>query len=241
MSDLRIGVLLIGTPQLLDLSPIDLFWMTTPSYLTECSAPAPLQAQSRPCEIHYIGATLAPAPVTANMTILPTNAISDSAVAPGKLDVLMIPGRAPGAGSPDDEYLDFVRAHNAAGTSILSICTGAYAIGYSGIADGRTVTGPRLLVPELKDKFPDANWLGELRVIRDENLWSCGGITNGHDLVAAYLRENYPAPLVNFVLALADVTERPKAYADAMAVDFGFMLWQVIKAVPNYLLKKLGL
>lgn len=171
---LRIGVLLIGTPQLLDLASTDLFYMTTPTYLSDCIAPSPIQSLSRPCQIHYIGSTHAPAPTTAQMTILPTNSLSDSAVSPGKLDILLIPGRAPNAPSPDDEYLDFVRAHNASGTAILSICTGAYAIGYAGIADGKNVTGPRLLIADLRKRFPEAMWDGSVRVVRDGNLWSCG-------------------------------------------------------------------
>ena len=58
-----------------------------------------------------------------------------------------------------------------------------------------------------------------------------GGITNGRDLVAAYLCEKFPAPLVNVVLATADVP-RPD-YGSWM--DRGYMLWQVVRAVPRYL------
>lgn len=60
-----------------------------------------------------------------------------------------------------------------------------------------------------------------------------GGITNGHDLVAGYLREHYPAALVNTILVAADIPSRPPAYATPAMSDTLYILWQVIRAVPN--------
>lgn len=173
---LCVGVLLPGTVQLLDLAAVDLLYMTTPEYLHECSLPQPLIDMGRPCEIHYIADEGRNATVntTAQMTLLLTNSLTDDAVAPGKLDVVIIPGPPPKAMPPAEEYLDFVRNHYAAGTSILSICTGAYVVGYSGIAKGREVTAPRLLIAEMKRKFPEAKWDDSVRVARDGNLWTSG-------------------------------------------------------------------
>lgn len=76
---------------------------------------------------------------------------------------------------PAEEYLDFVRAHFAADTPILSICTGAFVIGYAGIVKGREVTAPRLLIPEMRRRFPEAKiWDDSVRVARDGNLWTSG-------------------------------------------------------------------
>ncbi|KAJ5372617.1 DJ-1 domain InhA-type [Penicillium concentricum] len=235
---LRIGVLLVGTVQLLDLAAIDLLYMTTPEYLQECSLPQPLVDMGRPCEIHYIAHDGPNTTVntTSQMTIQLTNSLTDSAVSQGKLDILVIPGPPPKAMPPAEEYLDFVRAHFAAGTPILSICTGAFVIGYSGIAKGREVTAPRLLISEMKKRFPEAKlWDDSVRVARDGNLWTSGGITNGHDLVIAYLREHYPAALVNTILVAADIPSRPAAYASSATGDTAYVLWQVIRALPNAL------
>lgn len=59
-----------------------------------------------------------------------------------------------------------------------------------------------------------------------------GGITNGHDLVIAYLRDHYPALLVNTILAAADITPRPVAYATSATEDTDtvYVVWRVIKA-----------
>ena len=173
---LRIGVLLVGTVQLLDLSAVDLLYMTTPEYLEECSLPQPLVDLGRPCEIHYIAHNGPNGTVntTAQMSLQLTDSLTDSAVSPGKLDILLIPGPPPKAMPPAEEYLDFVRGHFAADTPILSICTGAYVIGYAGIVKGREVTAPRLLVPEMRRRFPEANWDDSVRVARDGNLWTSG-------------------------------------------------------------------
>jgi transcriptional regulator GlxA family with amidase domain len=172
---LRIGVLLAGAVQLLDLASIDLLYMTTPSYLTSCSLPQPLISMGRPCEIHYIAtAPSNKTTTTSQLSISLTDSPTDSAVSPGNLDLVVVPGPPPTSPPPAEEYLDFVRRHDAANTSILSICTGAYVIGYAGIANGRRVTGPRLLVPELRGKFPGARWDDTVRVVRDGNLWSSG-------------------------------------------------------------------
>lgn len=174
---LRIGVLLVGTVQLLDLSAVDLLYMTTPEYLEECSLPQPMIDLGRPCEIHYIAQNGPNKTVTttSQMSLQLTNSLTDSAVSPGKLDILLIPGPPPKSMPPAEEYLDFVRAHFAADTPILSICTGAFVIGYAGIVAGREVTAPRLLIPEMRRRFPEAKtWDDSVRVARDGNLWTSG-------------------------------------------------------------------
>lgn len=57
---------------------------------------------------------------------------------------------------------------------VLAVCTAAFVVGYAGVADGRRVTAPRLLVPEMRRMFPGADWDERVRVVRDGNLWTCG-------------------------------------------------------------------
>jgi hypothetical protein len=66
-----------------------------------------------------------------------------------------------------------------------------------------------------------------------------GGVTNGHDLVAEYLRENYPAPLVNTVLGAADVAQRPLQYQTTATRDSAFFMWQIIMAIPSSIMRML--
>ena len=57
---------------------------------------------------------------------------------------------------------------------MLSVCTAAFIVGYAGIVEGRRATAPRLLVPEMRRRFPGAEWDDRVRVVRDGNLWTCG-------------------------------------------------------------------
>ncbi|KAJ5306285.1 DJ-1 domain InhA-type [Penicillium antarcticum] len=233
---LRIGVLLVGNVQLLDLAAVDLLYMATPEYLNSSSLTQTLIDMGRPCQIHYIGQEGAGgiSTATAQMPIQLTDKPTDETVSPGKLDVVIVPGPSLKAMPPAEEHLDFLRGHYASGTSILGICTGTYIIGYSGIAKGRYVTAPRLLVPEMRKLFPEARmWDDGVRLARDGNLWTSGGVTNGYDLVIKYLRENYPELLVNTIIDQADITPRPLHYSSPATVNAAYVLWQMIKALPN--------
>lgn len=175
-SPLKVGVLLPGTVQLLDLSAIDLIYMTTPDYLASCGLPTPLVNLGRPCEIHYIGLAGAGSlqECTAKLFLRLTDGVDDKPVAPGALDVLMIPGPEPDV-VPETAYLEYVRRHYEAATTILSICTGIFVCGYAGIVRQKRVTGPRGLIPMLKARFPEAGvWDSEMRVVRDGRLWTSG-------------------------------------------------------------------
>ncbi|EAW09266.1 DJ-1/PfpI family protein [Aspergillus clavatus NRRL 1] len=238
---LRIGVLLVNTVQLLDLAAVDLFYMIDPSYLSACSLPKPLIDLGRPVQIHYIGKSgpNTHQDTTSNLSLQLTASLTDKAVQPHALDILLIPGPEPST-VPDDAYLDFVRAHHDAGTHVLSICTGILVVAHAGIANGKRATGPRMLVPMLRENFPDvAVWDASRRVVRDGNLWCSGGITNGHDLVAQYLRTIVAEPLVKTILAMADVPERSLSYESAVTTDNFFFLWQVLKALPTMLFRSI--
>jgi hypothetical protein len=67
-----------------------------------------------------------------------------------------------------------------------------------------------------------------------------GGITNGLDLVAHYLRENYPPALVNTILAMADVPERSVKYDTGPTRDNMFFLWQVLRVLPSAAFRMIG-
>lgn len=154
------------------------------------------------------------------MKIELSNHFSDAQVAPGELDVVLVPGPDPSS-AWDEGALSWLRRQAAnPGTDILSVCTGIYLCGAAGLVDGRKVCGPRSLQAELRERYPKADFVGErLRWVRDGNFWSSGGVTNGNDLVAAYLRESgrFPAPVAEFACGLAEVGDRPQLYSGSQS------------------------
>lgn len=236
---LRVGVVLMEGMQLLDLAPVDLLYMTKPDYLKELGMPKPIRDLGRPCEIHYIGPkTLSQVKITSFITMETTDSFDDPAVAPGKLDLIYLPGPSPHHMPPPTEYLEFLRNHSTTGATIMSVCTGSLLVAHAGLVRGKTATAPRFLIPQMRKQFPEAKfWDENSRMTRDGNLYMSGGITNGNDMVAQYLRDNYPAPLVNTILHVAEIDARPAQYNSHSTRDVLYIVLQALWAFPHLFLR----
>jgi hypothetical protein len=64
-----------------------------------------------------------------------------------------------------------------------------------------------------------------------------GGITNGNDLVAAYLRATYPSSVAETVCTMAEVGDRPMEFDVGLKRSMLYIVWQVLKALPSYLFR----
>lgn len=227
----RIGVLVVPPIQLLDLSPVDLFDMLTKEYLQACNLPAPLIALGVPISITHISFAGANsiATCTANVGLRINAGLSDAGVKPGELDILLVPGTDPNT-VPREEELDFMRKHVEAGVTLMTVCTGIFVAAYAGVLDGKKATGSRALVSMiLKKKFPKVEW-SEKRWVQDGKMWTSGGITNGQDMVAAYIRQRWPGPVANTVCAMADVGNRSAEYDNGSVKENAWWVWQIFRA-----------
>jgi len=158
---IHIGVLLLSPIQLLDISPIDLFGMLTPSHLASTPLPGPLLAGAVPITISYIAphgaGSLASCTASANLRI--NAGPDDASVAPGKLQILMIAGPEPKA-EMDGRAKRFIKAHvEEGGVTLTTICTVCLPVARAGVFKGKKVTGPRSLLGGLRKEFPDTEWI----------------------------------------------------------------------------------
>ncbi|KAL2168107.1 hypothetical protein VTG60DRAFT_371 [Thermothelomyces hinnuleus] len=237
---LRIGVFIPTECQLLDMACVDVFGTMSHEYfaLLDDMVPAPIANLAPSVQIFYIS-TVQPGELigmTSSARIACTHHLSDPAVQPGQLDIVLVPGPDPTTDfSKLTEATDWLAAHGARPeTDILCVCTGIYLCGAAGLLKGKRASGPRGLQRDLAKKFEAVQWVGEeLRWVRDGNLWTSGGVTNGNDLVAAYARTSgrIPGPVAEFGLVMVDVGDRPQRYSKGQ-VAFGLgILWQILKAV----------
>lgn len=178
---LRIGVYVPQEVQLLDISPVDLFGMISPKYLSDCRMPEALVDQGVHSNIHYISLPRNGTHVelTAGFCLKMTNMITDAEVQPGELDIILVPGPNPNA-IFDEETMGFLIAHaawkgeNGKKVDILSVCSGCCLLAQSGILKGRSASGPRPLVSSLAKQFPDTTWDDSVRWVHDKEIWSSG-------------------------------------------------------------------
>ena len=269
---LHIGVLFCGDVQLLDLAAVDLFAMCSKAYLKACDLPGPMIALGFDnLTFYYIGegvatipsemstrtaenrgeAFLAPPNTTLitstpslNLNMQLTHDITSAAVAPGKLDILVVPGPDPSM-VPSEKMAAYILSQTTCSTTdVLTVCTGIFALARSpGVLDGRTATGPRALVDmKLRKINANADWRDQRRWEVDLNgiegkegkpseLWTSGGITEGTEMVAAYLKDKMGAELANLVCDFAGVGNRPREYEQGKAAMTGGFVWLLLRSV----------
>lgn len=121
----RLGVFIPTECQLLDASCVDILASMSYEYVSLLTGimPKAFIGMAPSVAIHYIG-TVKPGeaiPMTANHKVLATNHFSDDEVAPGKLDVVVVPGPDPSS-EFDEDSLEWLRRQGASPHSAYSAC-----------------------------------------------------------------------------------------------------------------------
>ncbi|KAK6842138.1 class I glutamine amidotransferase-like protein [Apiospora arundinis] len=248
----RIGVFIPTECQLLDVACVDIFGTISHEYMTLCAGliPQAVIDLAPSVRISYISGGPAPSPTTAAASaaaIVKEPMASDhtaarqqshpphAAVAPGKLDIVLVPGPDPNTTFEAGAIEWLRRQGDVETTDILSICTGILLCGEAGLLKGRTACGPRGLQDKIRDRFGhDVILKGtELRWAQDGRFWSSGGVTNGNDLVAAYARQSkhFPRPVVEVALAMTDTGDRAQKYSQGQTSFVLGMIRNILGAV----------
>lgn len=180
----RVGVFIPSECQLLDAACVDIFGSLSREYMNTVSSlvPKAVVDLAPKVEVSYIGSVRPGESIalTSNERIVATYHYSDATVAPGKLDIVLVPGPDPFV-NPEREPLEWLRRQGEnQGTDILSVCSGIFLLGGAGLLKGRTVCGPRGLQDLIRTKGSgEKNLVGhKYRWIQDGNIWSSGENTH---------------------------------------------------------------
>jgi transcriptional regulator GlxA family with amidase domain len=132
-------------------------------------------------ELHYIGdvdeiVTAQGVPVRARLE-WPELGPGDLVVVPGWRGPRLLPYSPISAATRQR-----LRAHHAAGGSVASVCSGADALGVSGLLDGRRYTTHHDLTDEMAARYPKASIVRDVLYVVDDRVITSAGIASGIDL-----------------------------------------------------------
>ena len=121
--------------------------------------------------------------------VLPDNSVAQAL----ESDIVLVPG-GPGArqeSAVSSLLLEYLAKATATAELIASVCTGAFIVARTGIADGRRLATHHAASEELARQYPRIHVVTGQRVVTDGNdLISSAGISAGIDLALA-LVERY--------------------------------------------------
>ncbi|KAH7021769.1 class I glutamine amidotransferase-like protein [Macrophomina phaseolina] len=226
---LEVGVLVVDEAvQYTDIAPVDALAMIAPEYVALLGpAVTHLQSQAIPMNISYISERNEELhPLTAGARIAITHSL---ATAP-PLDILFIPGPPPVfVNRPAVDA--YIQSAVARGTTILSICTGAFPVAAAGVLDGRTATAPLSILGMLRNAHPQVQWESARRFEKSVGvdgkgeIWTSGCVANGIDLVCAFMRDRFPESraLIDLIIPFAGFPDRDVEYDEKeKAVETAF-------------------
>jgi transcriptional regulator GlxA family with amidase domain len=110
----------------------------------------------------------------------------------GPIDTLVVVG---GFGvwraSKDRQLLTWIRRKAALARRVVSICSGAFLLGATGLLDGKRATTHWALCQRLKSTYPRIEVDTNLVFVRDQKMWTSAGVAAGMDLCLALVAEDF--------------------------------------------------
>lgn len=114
-------------------------------------------------------------------------------------DTLFIPGGNVNGVVNNIPLLEWIRTMQPKVRRIASVCTGAFVLAKSGLLDGRQATCHWAFCQQLARDYPAINVQPDRIYVRDDSIYTSGGITSGIDLALALLEEDWGQELALYV------------------------------------------
>ena len=140
-----------------------------------------------------------PGPVTtlSGLQLLATKAYHD---VDDDIDTLLIPGAYDMLDVIKDRSLiDWIKAMAPKVRRLASVCSGAFLLAECGLLDHRRATTHWAYCAQLQQKYPTIALEPDQIYIRDEHIYTSGGITSGIDLTLAMIADDWGQELALFV------------------------------------------
>lgn len=97
------------------------------------------------------------------------------------------------------EVLEALRAAIDRGARVLSVCSGAFALGAAGLLDGRACTTHWMYTDELQQRYPKARVVPEVLYVDEDPVITAAGSAAGLDACLHLWRKEYGARVASMV------------------------------------------
>ncbi|UMG92164.1 helix-turn-helix domain-containing protein [Nocardioides sp. TF02-7] len=119
-------------------------------------------------------------------------------------DLVAVPA-IPRGGMPPEPVLDAIREAYDRGARILSVCSGAFALGAAGLLDGRECTTHWMYTEELQRRFPEAKVVPEVLYVDTGQVVTSAGTAAGLDACLHIWRQEHGAAVASMIARRAVV------------------------------------
>ena len=114
-------------------------------------------------------------------------------------DIVVIPGWRNPEECPPQALLDKLRAAHARGARLASICSGAFALAWAGLLDGRDATTHWRLTDLLAARFPAVHVRENVLYVDTGQVITSAGSATGMDMLLHMVRKDYGVRVANLV------------------------------------------
>jgi transcriptional regulator GlxA family with amidase domain len=140
--------------------------------------------------------------VTADPGPVPTSlgydmVIPDGLEAAATADLIAVPAHK--IEGVDERYLEVIRAAEARGAWVLSVCSGAFALAQAGILDGRRSTTHWMHTDRLAADFPETDVDPDVLFVEDRHVVTSAGTAAGIDAALHIVRTELGASATNVI------------------------------------------
>ena len=112
-------------------------------------------------------------------------------------DLIAVPAHA--IENIDERYLEVIRAAEARGACVLSVCSGAFALAQAGILTGRKATTHWMHASKLQRLFPATTVDADVLFVEDRKVVTSAGTAAGIDAALHIVRKELGASATNVI------------------------------------------
>ena len=140
-----------------------------------------------------VTATPGPVPTSIGFDMMITEGLDAAADA----DLIAVPAHR--IENIDERYLDVIRAAEARGAWVLSVCSGAFALAQAGILEGRRATTHWMHTDRLAAQYPGTQVDPDVLFVEDRKVVTSAGTAAGIDAALHIVRTEHGAAATNVI------------------------------------------